>query len=98
MDLRAGEPVSRRLRFPTPDSRTSRPTRARIRLDGLTGIYDTDASVANRALGLRQTPPGRVWHHVEDGTTMILIPRDLHAAIRHTGGSAVIRHGRPPAQ
>jgi hypothetical protein len=54
--------------------------------------------VANRALGLRQTPPGLVWHHVEDGTTMILIPRDLHAAIRHTGGSAVIRHGRPPAQ
>lgn len=72
--------------------------RARVRLDGLTGIYDTDASVANRALGLRQTPPGLVWHHVEDGTTMILIPRDLHAAIRHTGGSAVIRHGRPPAQ
>lgn len=59
--------------------------RARIRLDGLTGIYDTDASVANRALGLRQTPPGLVWHHVEDGTTMILIPRDLHAASSASG-------------
>jgi hypothetical protein len=72
--------------------------RARVRLDGLTGSYDTDASMANRAVGLSQTPTGHVWHHVEDGTTMILIPRDLHAAIRHTGGSAVIRHGRPPTQ
>jgi A nuclease of the HNH/ENDO VII superfamily with conserved WHH len=34
---------------------------------------------------------GYVWHHVEDGETLMLIPKDLHNAVRHTGGSAVIR-------
>jgi len=32
-----------------------------------------------------------VWHHVEDGKTMLLIPKDIHKAAAHTGGIAVIR-------
>jgi YD repeat-containing protein len=63
----------------------------RVRAQALTGEYAVDARLANQAVGLTRTPPGYVWHHVEDGRTMILIPQDLHNAVRHTGGAAVIR-------
>jgi len=45
----------------------------------------------NEAVGLKHTPAGMVWHHVEDGKTMLLIPKDIHKAAAHTGGIAVIR-------
>jgi filamentous hemagglutinin len=61
------------------------------KVDDLTGNYARDAAAANRARGLSATPEGYVWHHVEDGETLILIPRDIHNAVRHTGGSAIIR-------
>lgn len=67
--------------------------RARVQIDDLTGVYTRDAAAANRAVGLPATPPGYTWHHVEDGRTMILIPRDLHHGVPHTGGAAVIRNG-----
>jgi filamentous hemagglutinin len=50
--------------------------------------------MANRAVGLARTPPDMLWHHVEDAETMLLIPKEIHDAARHTGGSAVIWHGR----
>jgi len=31
-----------------------------------------------------------VWHHAEDGKTMILMPRDLHEAVPHSGGISKI--------
>ena len=31
---------------------------------------------------------GLVWHHHQDGKTMLLVPGDLHAAVSHTGGVA----------
>ncbi len=31
------------------------------------------------------------WHHHEDGVTMILVPRDVHASINHTGGVATTK-------
>ena len=62
-----------------------------VTLDGLTGRYRTDAKRANAAVGLAKTPPGYVWHHVEDGRTMQLIPQDIHQAARHTGGAAILR-------
>lgn len=34
-----------------------------------------------------------VWHHAEDGKTMVLMPRDLHKAIPHSGGISSIRNG-----
>jgi len=67
--------------------------RARVQIDDLTGVYARDAAAANRAVGLPRTPEGYTWHHVEDGRTMILIPRDLHGGVPHTGGAAVIRNG-----
>jgi A nuclease of the HNH/ENDO VII superfamily with conserved WHH len=60
--------------------------------DELTG-GDSDVRMANRAAGLARTPKGYVWHHVEDGRTMQLIPEDIHQAVGHTGGRAVIRNG-----
>lgn len=69
-------------------------SRATVALDGLTGISDIDAPRANRAVGLGETPEGWTWHHVEDGRTMQLIPRDLHEAVDHTGGRAILRHLR----
>jgi RHS repeat-associated protein len=66
---------------------------ARAEIAGLTNSYRKDAALANAAVGLRKTPSGMVWHHVEDGRTMLLIPSDIHRATPHTGGAAVIRHG-----
>jgi hypothetical protein len=67
--------------------------KAAVQIKGLTGVYSKDAAMANQAVGLSRTPNGFVWHHVEDGLTMQLIPTAIHNATRHTGGSAVIRNG-----
>ncbi|MFH1877461.1 MAG: pre-toxin TG domain-containing protein [Candidatus Omnitrophota bacterium] len=57
----------------------------------LTGVHYMDEAMANRWFKMDQTPEGYVWHHVEDAETMFLIPKDLHDAIPHTGGSAVLK-------
>jgi filamentous hemagglutinin len=49
-----------------------------------------DETLANEAIGITETPGDWVWHHVEDGTTMELIPNDVHRAVRHTGGASII--------
>lgn len=65
--------------------------KATVKLDGLTGNYATDESAALKKVGLSKTPDGMVWHHVEDGETMHLIPQDVHQAVRHTGGAAILK-------
>ncbi|KPF67287.1 hypothetical protein IP88_12285 [alpha proteobacterium AAP81b] len=67
--------------------------RAQVRLKGLTGAYRVDAAMANKAVGLKSTPAGYVWHHVEDGATMQLIPKSIHNAVRHSGGASFIKNG-----
>ncbi|WP_284361814.1 HNH endonuclease, partial [Candidatus Phycosocius spiralis] len=67
--------------------------KAEVGVEGLTGVHRTDAALANAAVGLKSTPKGYVWHHVEDGFTMQLIPKATHNSVRHTGGAAVIRNG-----
>ena len=64
---------------------------AEARVDNFTGNYATDAAAANKAANLPRTPGGYVWHHVEDAEILVLIPREIHNAVRHTGGSAIIR-------
>jgi hypothetical protein len=59
---------------------------------GSGGVYVSCPLISNKAVGLDETPDGYVWHHVEDGRTMQLIPASIHAA-RHTGGAAVIKNG-----
>ena len=61
------------------------------KIKGLTGNYAKDAAMANKVFKLNVTPKGYTWHHVEDGVTMMLIPTDLHQAVRHTGGAAIIK-------
>jgi RHS repeat-associated protein len=51
-----------------------------------TGTREGDYEAANLAAGLQETPEGYTWHHVEDGTTMQLVPTDIHTATGHTGG------------
>ena len=70
---------------------------ASLEVDGLVGDIKTDYRLANRAAGLEgqygnQAPPGYTWHHCEDGKTMQLVPTDVHHAVKHTGGEAVIKH------
>ena len=70
--------------------------KATVLLDDLTG-KGADFERANLASGFgntRAAPAGYVWHHVEDGHTMLLVPKDLHDAVRHTGGCAVLRERR----
>jgi hypothetical protein len=49
-----------------------------------------DFAAANRQVGLPNTPRGFTWHHHQDTHTMQLIPTDLHEAIRHAGGVAIL--------
>ncbi|GAB2895410.1 hemagglutinin repeat-containing protein [Paraburkholderia jirisanensis] len=63
----------------------------KIDVSGLTGDYSRDAALANKQAGLSSTPVGYVWHHVEDASTMLLIPQDIHNAVRHTGGAAILK-------
>ena len=51
-----------------------------------TGTRAGDFRAANEAAGLRSTPEGYTWHHHQDGRTMQLVPREIHAQTGHTGG------------
>jgi hypothetical protein len=62
-----------------------------VKVKGLNGDYKHDFKLSNVAAGFAQTPNGYTWHHVEDGVTMQLMPEDLHAAVRHTGGVALLK-------
>ncbi|MBU6952737.1 RHS repeat-associated core domain-containing protein [Hahella sp. HN01] len=57
----------------------------------MTGNRAIDEALANAAAGLKKTPDNYTWHHVEDATTMQLVPTDIHDATRHSGGVAVLK-------
>ena len=48
-----------------------------------------DIELANKMMGYKETPEGMTWHHHDKTGKMLLVPEDLHDAIRHTGGSAM---------
>ena len=54
----------------------------------LTGSRSKDFKLANQAVGLKKTPKGYTWHHHQEFGIMQLVPRDLHDAVKHTGGVA----------
>ncbi len=68
-------------------------SQAEVEIPNLTGRYGIDSRLANEAMRYPNTPKGYVWHHVEDGATMQLIPKTVHNSVKHTGGAAVIRNG-----
>lgn len=51
-----------------------------------TGSRPKDFKSANEAAGYKTTPEGYTWHHHQDGTTMQLVPTNIHAQTGHTGG------------
>ncbi|MCA1612879.1 MAG: HNH endonuclease [Acidobacteria bacterium] len=55
-------------------------------------LPDGDFGQANVKAGYKATHEhsDATWHHSEDRTTMLLVPRDLHQAVRHSGGCWVI--------
>lgn len=38
-----------------------------------------------------EKPKGYTWHHTQDGTTMELIPTDLHGNVPHSGGVSIAK-------
>ncbi|WP_084040855.1 HNH endonuclease [Gracilibacillus boraciitolerans] len=71
-------------------------SKANIEIEGLIGDHYFDFKKANEAIGLKNIPSGYTWHHVEDGKTMMLVPSDIHGAVRHTGGASLINKGIRP--
>jgi hypothetical protein len=57
-----------------------------------TGNRQADFRAANKEAGLKRTHDGYTWHHVEDGKSMMLIPEDLHDAVKRSGGVAQYKH------
>lgn len=56
------------------------------------GNRELDNLLANTAAGLKARPKGYTWHHHHDGETMLLVPKGLHDAIKHTGGVAIAKY------
>lgn len=54
----------------------------------LTGSRKLDEKLANSKAGYKETPTKYTWHHHQEKGLMELIPKDLHEAVRHTGGFA----------
>lgn len=55
------------------------------------GNTTTDFSNANRLAVLPRTPDDYTWHHHQDTRTMQLVPTEIHDAVRHAGGRAILR-------
>lgn len=62
-----------------------------------TGDRNADFQAAREAMAEKlgkenfREPDGWTWHHKEDGTTMELVPSDLHNNVPHSGGVSVAR-------
>src|SRR6266498_1469718 len=68
-----------------PDFKAAGVVKAEVRINP-TGTRAGDFSAANKAAGFKKTPKGYTWHHHQDGTTMQLVPRKIHAQTGHDGG------------
>ncbi|WP_308917988.1 HNH endonuclease [Jannaschia sp. LMIT008] len=72
----------------------------------MTGRNRTDFALADEAMRSRvpgwERPDGHTWHHHEDGVTMQLVPRNIHAtgdgaATPHMGGASLYRGSQQEA-
>ena len=65
-------------------------------IPGMNGDYGHDSKLANEVAGFDKTPDDYVWHHVEDGKKMELIPKEVHGNFPHTGGASGLKEGSLP--
>lgn len=70
-----------------PDFRAAGVVKHEVKIK-FTGNREKDYDLANKAAGLSKRPNDSTWHHHQDGTTMQLVPRDIHKKTGHTGGVA----------
>jgi hypothetical protein len=75
-----------------------------VKVDGkLSGNAITDGNKALRKIGKKADYDKSkwVWHHHQDGKTMMLVPKELHntplGGVGHTGGNAINKHNSNPA-
>ena len=68
-----------------PDFKAAEAVSREVRITQ-TGTRAGDFRAANEAAGFSRTPEGFTWHHHEDGVSMQLVERDIHASTGHTGG------------
>lgn len=70
--------------------------RQTVSSDRLSG-KQSDFAIANEIMRKRipswEQPRDMTWHHHQDGRTLQLIPRDLHEAVRHSGGASRLKAG-----
>lgn len=58
----------------------------------LTGNVTKDKMILENAFGVNMEDfSGCTLHHAPDGRTLMMVPTDLHNAVRHTGGNALIQ-------
>ncbi|WP_237043650.1 HNH endonuclease [Photobacterium kishitanii] len=68
-----------------------------VRVDGLTGKMAKDVPAAMKKAKLTEYDSiNDVWHHHQDGVSMMLVPRNVHShlqgGVSHSGGRAVMAH------
>lgn len=59
------------------------------------GNREIDFATADAKMGINKAyrdDHDLVWHHTEDTKTMILVPKDIHNEVKHTGGIAVFKN------
>jgi hypothetical protein len=72
------------------------PSKVEIELDRA-GNREKDFAKAREAMAEKlgvekyQEPRDMVWHHKEDGTTLELVPKDLHNNVPHSGGVSLAK-------
>ncbi len=57
----------------------------------MTGNTNLDFAIADKAAGLSKRPKDYTWHHHQDTQTMLLVPKDIHRVVSHTGGMAIFK-------
>jgi hypothetical protein len=73
-----------------PDFSPYAEARARIE-PHFEGNQKSDFVEANRQAGFERTPDGYTWHHHQDTQTLLLVPRDIHRAVRHASGVSIVK-------
>lgn len=72
-----------------------------VKIEDMKGNLGSDVTKALNRLGLKRADmqdvmKKYVWHHHQDGKTMMLVRKDVHntidGGVGHTGGSAVTKH------